>query len=115
MPYRDVACHTLYFVQEDADMPSMSRWIASLAAFAAVCVAHQPQYAYARPRYLMVFKDMYPETDGVARCALCHVGKPKTTRTEYGIAVEEALASRNVRDVEVIKAALKKAEDKLPK
>lgn len=91
-----------------------SRWIASLAAFAAVCVAHQPEHAHARPRYLLVFKDMYPETEGVARCAVCHVGKMKTNRTEYGIAVEEALGAKNVRDVEVIKAALKKAEGKLP-
>lgn len=90
------------------------RWITFFAALAVASFAHQPQSANARPRYLLVFKDMYPETDGVARCAFCHVGRAKTNRTEYGIAVEEALGSRNVTDVDVIKAALKKAEGKLP-
>lgn len=96
-------------------MLKSKRWIAFIAAFAAATIAHQPQSADARPRYLTVFRVVYPEKHRVARCAFCHVGKEKTNRTEYGIAVEEALGSRNVRDVEIIKAALKKAEAKLPK
>lgn len=73
------------------------------------------QQADARPKYLSVFKEYYPDRSETATCALCHPKTDKKSRTEYGIAVGEALEKRNVKDDEVIKKALKKAEGKLPK
>lgn len=72
--------------------------------------------AQARPLYMKVFKEVHPNrNDDVTKCAICHVGTNKKNRNEYGRAVGEALGGKNVKDVETIKAALKKAEDKLPK
>lgn len=73
------------------------------------------QQADARPRYLNVFKEYYPDRSETATCAICHPKTDKKSRTEYGIAVGEALEKKNVTDEEVIKKALKKAEGKLPK
>jgi hypothetical protein len=85
-----------------------------MAGLILVFLVLQIQPAHARPRYLLVFSDLYPKAEMTTRCAVCHVGESKTVRNEYGIAIEDALGSRNVRDIEIIKAALKKAEDKLP-
>lgn len=71
--------------------------------------------ADARPRYLQVFKEFYPDRSETATCAICHPRTKKTERNEYGIAVGEALGKKNVKDDEAIKKALKKAEGKLPK
>ena len=45
---------------------------------------------------------------------VCHSGKDKKTRNDYGKAVEDALGAKNVKDEKAIEAALKKCEDKLP-
>ena len=71
--------------------------------------------ADARPKYLSVFKEFYPDRIETARCAICHPVTKKTERSEYGMAVEEALGKKNVKDDDAIKKALKKAEGKLPK
>jgi|JI6StandDraft_1071083.scaffolds.fasta_scaffold225608_1 hypothetical protein len=73
------------------------------------------QSADARPRFLSVFKEFYPDRSETAKCAICHPSTKKTERTEYGMAVDEALGEKNVKDDEAIKKALKKAEGKLPK
>lgn len=67
----------------------------------------------ARPLYLKVWKDMYPDKDvSNAKCALCHAGEKKTILNEYGEAVKEALGEKNVKNEDEIKEALKKVENK---
>lgn len=90
------------------------QWIAYCAAFAAATLAYETENAEARPKYLKVFGEVYPDRAPTASCALCHIGNDKTNRTEYGIAVEEALGSKNVSDHDTIKAALMNAESSLP-
>ena len=77
-------------------------------------LVNDPQEAQAMPLYLKVFKEVYPAKEELAKCALCHIGEKKTNLDDYGKAFEEALGAKNVKDIEAIKAALKKAEDKLP-
>lgn len=95
-------------------MLKTKQWIAWGAAFAAITRAYEPQNAEARPRYLKVFNEVYPDRAPPVSCALCHIGNEKRIRTEYGIAVEDALGARNVSDQDTIKIALKNAEAKLP-
>lgn len=73
------------------------------------------QPADARPRYLNVFKEFYPDRAETTSCSVCHPKTKKTERNEYGTAVGEALEKKNVKDDDAIKKALKKAEGKLPK
>lgn len=74
-----------------------------------------PNAAHARPLYMTVFREVYPNRDDNRKCNVCHIGTDKRKRNEYGEAVKEALEGTNVKDKEAVKAALKKAEDKLPK
>jgi len=99
--------------------PKLRRFIPlagwSVGLFAVVFVGEQRRIE-ARPRDQKVWREVYPGKDvSDAKCALCHVGERKSSHTEYGAAVKEALGAKNVMDDEAIKAALKKAEDKLPK
>ena len=95
-------------------MLKTQQWIACGATLAAITLAYEPQNAEARPRYLKVFNEVYPDRAPPISCTLCHIGNDKTIRSEYGIAVEDALGARNVSDQDTIKAALKNAEAKLP-
>jgi hypothetical protein len=95
-------------------MPHRPRWTHWSIAFLAGLLIPGLQQADARPKYLIVFKEYYPDRSETARCAICHPKTDKKERTEYGIAVGEALGEKNVKDDELIKKALKKAEGKLP-
>ena len=77
-------------------------------------LVNDPQEVQARTQYQKVFKEVYPAKEEITKCALCHIGEKKTNLDDYGKAVEEALGAKNVKDIEAIKAALKKAEGKLP-
>ncbi len=87
--------------------------VACVIGFAAF-LANAPQEAHARPLYQKVFKEMYPEKVEITKCALCHIGETKKVLNDYGKALDEALGAKNVKDVDAIKAALKKVEDKIP-
>ena len=100
-------------------MPQKLRWFlpwigCGVGIFAVVLVG-QVKRAEARPRYLNVWKNMYPNEGSNGACHLCHIGEKKTTFNDYGMAVKEALGAKNVVDEDAIKAALKKAEGKLPR
>lgn len=87
----------------------------SIGVFAIILV-EEDRRVEARPRYQKVWSDVYPGKDvSNAKCHICHVGEKKTTHTEYGQAVKEALGAKDVMDVDAIKVALKKAEGKLPR
>jgi hypothetical protein len=70
--------------------------------------------ADARPDYLKAFKAKYPDlaTMQGANCTICHPGKEKKVRNDYGKAVGGALGAAKVKDVEKINAALDAAAAK---
>lgn len=63
----------------------------------------------ARPQYLKEFKDKYGDAFKKANCTVCHPGKDKKERNEYGKAVGAALGSKNVKEQKKIEEALEKA------
>lgn len=75
--------------------------------------------AEARPDYNKTFWMQYAgelAAQAGVKCVVCHVGEDKKNRNDYGKAVGEALLSKEVggmkneKNVDKIKAALKKAE-----
>ena len=87
---------------------------------AATLLVSDRQRAEARPLYLLkAFQPAYPELkDQVkemkVKCDICHYGKEKKDRNNYGAALHEAMGKdqKDVKDVEKLKEALKKAEEK---
>lgn len=68
--------------------------------------------ALARKEYKEGFEKAYPALAAQikeANCNVCHVGKSKKDRNDYGKAVGEALGEKNVKDGDKIAEALKKA------
>ena len=83
--------------------------------------------AEARPQYFLKgFVETYPDLKketGVQKCNVCHYGTKKTDRNNYGQAFGKTLSElieknggsekerTNVKDLEKVKEALKKAEE----
>jgi hypothetical protein len=86
---------------------------------AAVLLVSGWQKAEARPLYLLkAFQPNYPELkepikELKVKCDICHYGKEKKDRNNYGAALHEALGKdqKDIKDVEKLKAGLKKAEE----
>jgi len=69
--------------------------------------------AHARPKYNSAFRAMYPKLASAtkaARCNVCHVGKKRKTRNDYGIALSKALGAKNVKESSAIRRALQAVE-----
>jgi hypothetical protein len=69
--------------------------------------------AEARPNYFKkAFLKVYTNHAEAkkAKCNTCHFGKKKKNMNDYGVAIKKALGKKKVKDVDVIKAALKKVE-----
>lgn len=83
-----------------------------LAVAAAVLVSSL-QNAEARPNYLKDFTRQYPKVKEAkkVKCNVCHMGKSKKNRNNYGKAVAKTLGDTKVKDSEKVKEALKKAEE----
>jgi len=87
-----------------------------------------PNTADARPKYLKGFKKEYKdlvkklkkqskaETDKAKKkklkvnCFVCHYGKKKKNRNDYGDAMGKALGKKKVKEADLIEKALKKIE-----
>jgi hypothetical protein len=83
--------------------------------FFAIDLVGEVRRVEARPRYQKVWREVYPDKDvSNAKCAICHVGEKKTSHTEYGEAVKEALGTKRVMDEDAIRAALKKLKASCP-
>ena len=69
--------------------------------------------ASARPGYMKAFTETYPNVSGAAtaKCNVCHAGTDKKMRNDYGKALGGALGAPNEKDIEKVKAALKKVEE----
>ncbi len=82
-------------------------------------LATATQQAQARPYFLKWWLATYPEvskTNEVStkvKCDVCHVGKSKKNRNDYGKALDKAIGKKlksNAKDKEAFEEALKKVE-----
>ncbi len=81
--------------------------VCGLALVAAV-VLGGVETAEARPTYLKAFATQYPDLADKAKeakCGVCHPGKSKKERNEYGMALGK-LTGKNQKDAEKLKEAL---------
>lgn len=85
-------------------------WILNVL-LTAVSISLASPTAEARPAYKKVFEETYPAVKQAnsVTCAACH-GEAKTERNNYGQAMTEVLAEKNVKDADQIATALKKIE-----
>lgn len=90
-------------------------WRITFASLLAVISAtvFVEQDTQARPLYHKVWKRVY-ERPNKASCALCHPTKPKSTLNVYGQRLKKELGARNVKDEEVIEAAIRKIPIRFP-
>lgn len=81
-----------------------------LLAFAVVAVlAAAPQQAEARPPFVGVFAKQYTnliDTVKKVKCGVCHVGKDKKIRNEYGKALAKTIGKKNEKDKKKVMAAM---------
>lgn len=70
------------------------------------------EQAQARPQYFKAFTEKYPEVKEakVQKCNVCHYGKDKKNRNNYGADFGKILNAKNSKDKEKIEKALEKAE-----
>ena len=66
----------------------------------------------ARPKYFTVFKKQYPKVTEAkkVKCSVCHFGKKKKNRNDYGKTLEKLVGKKNQKNNKKIKDAFKKAE-----
>lgn len=65
--------------------------------------------ALARSQYNTAFRAAYPQLVDLAKsagCNVCHIGKTKKLRNDYGKALAEELGAKDVKDAEAIRKAL---------
>lgn len=69
--------------------------------------------ADARPTFVKAFTESYPNVTAAstAKCGICHMGTDKKMRNDYGKAVGAAIGAKGEKDLEKVKAALKKVAD----
>lgn len=84
----------------------------AMAAVAGLMLVSTPQPADAQKQYFDNFKERYPELAEQAdeqKCNVCH-GRSKRMRSDYAMALEEALGEKKVKDPEKIMAAFEEVE-----
>lgn len=97
-----------------------SLWLGSFvgAALAAAVLLSGSRQADARPNYLKAFAKKYTNLTAQAKkvkCNVCHFGKSKKNRNDYGKALVKHLGKKNQKDKAAIDAALDKtAKEKKP-
>lgn len=87
---------------------------AAVGALAILGVALSAPEAQARPQYLKQFIETYPSLADAAKmkkCGVCHPGKDRKMRLDYGKAIGTNLGKKNQKDEEVIVESIKKAEE----
>lgn len=90
------------------------RVVCSLALVAALVISSGSN-AIARPKYKDAMSTLYPKLaekhgkNGKLSCAVCHPGKSKKDRNNYGVAVGNALSKKNETDAAKLKEALETA------
>lgn len=71
--------------------------------------------AEARPQYVRAFAATFPDLKAAtakAKCGVCHPGKDKKERNDFGKAFGMGLSQKNEKDKDALEAALKKAAEK---
>jgi len=82
------------------------------AALAAAVFVSGPDDADARPQYLKAFAVKYKNLTSQAKkqkCNVCHYGKKKKNRNDYGEALMKHVGKKNQKDPKKIDEALEKA------
>lgn len=92
----------------------VSSWIVLAVAGGLVVLA--AQVSIARPTYFKRFRTKYPKVINNApkeiRCNICHYGKSKKNRNDYGTAMRRLMKGKPpVKGDQKIDAMLKKTED----
>ncbi len=64
--------------------------------------------AEARPLYKTVWERTYEVSSQRIDCALCHPGKSKADRNQYGQALADELGEKNVKDETKIEEAIRR-------
>lgn len=85
----------------------------AMVAVATLILTSMPQQADAQKQYMEGFAERYPdlaEEVEETKCAVCH-GRSKRMRSDYAMALEEALGEKKVKDPEKIMEALEAVEE----
>lgn len=83
----------------------------SLVVISVACFVDQETQA--RPLYSKVWRRVY-ERWAKAGCAACHPVKVKSTLNAYGERLKTELGGRNIKDQEIIEAAIRRIPIKFP-
>lgn len=91
----------------------MRKFVLGLGALSLV-IACTVDSTEARPKYYGEFKKEYKNVEGLndVKCNVCHKGKSKKDKNDYGIAFGTTLNAKNAKDSEQIQKALKGTEGK---
>jgi hypothetical protein len=84
----------------------------AMAAVAGLMLTSTPQRADAQKQYMEGFVERYSALEEQVeekKCGVCH-GRSKRMRSDYAMALEEALGEKKVKDPEKIMAALEEVE-----
>ncbi|MDZ4684190.1 MAG: hypothetical protein SH850_03820 [Planctomycetaceae bacterium] len=95
-------------------MRKSATWLVCGLALAGLVVMSATRQAEARPDYLNkgfipTYENLKAEAEKV-KCGICHFGDKKTDRNDYGKTIAKILDAKNVKEVDKIIEALKKAE-----
>ena len=85
----------------------------AMAAVVGLMIMSTPEQADAQKLYMETFSERYPdlaEQVEELKCGVCH-GKSKKMRSDYAMALAEALGEKKVKDAEKIMAALEEIEE----
>ena len=90
-----------------------------LAMLAAWLLITSQQSADARPQYKMAWDKtylkegsaIYQALNGKSNCNVCHDGKDRKNRNEYGATIGKNIGMKNAKDAGAIATALQKAAD----
>ncbi|MCA9155627.1 MAG: hypothetical protein R3C99_20290 [Pirellulaceae bacterium] len=85
---------------------------AVVGAFLIGVLASPARQAEARPNYCKIVIEHYKDVPAMAeaKCGICHPGKDKKERNNYGMALGKALGAPKQMDAAKIMEAIKKVE-----
>lgn len=100
-------------------MRKLALFTLPLALLAAWVLVSSQQSAEARPQYKMAWdktylkegSPIYAALSGKSNCNVCHEGKDRKNRNEYGLAVAKSIGEKNCKDTDTIANGLKKAAE----
>lgn len=100
-------------------MRKLALCMVPLFVLAAWLVVTGEQSADARPQYKMAWDKtylkegsaIYQALGGKSNCNVCHDGKDRKNRNDYGMAIGKSIGQKNCKDADTIAGGLKKAAE----